>query len=541
MHDAVVIGAGHNGLVCAAYLARAGLDPLVLERRDRVGGASVTEEPWPGYHVSSLAYVSSLLIPEVVRDLEMHRHGYYVWEMQPDYFVPFPDGRSILLWSDPKKNVEEFARFSAHDAAAYDEFDASLSRMAMTARRVLTMTPPRIGSKRPGDLWALLRTAWAFRGLGVDEVGELSRLLGRSIADLLDEYFESDEVKAALVSQGVIGAYAGPRSPGTAYVMLHHWMGEIDGNMGSWGVVRGGMGGIADALAADVLEHGGEIRTDSSVARVMTRDGQVTGVSLADGTELQTPLVVSNLHPKTTYLNLLDPGDVAPDLRRHMENYLTRSGTVKINLALSALPDFRSRPGTEQGPQHTGTIQLLHSIDHVERAFDDAKAGQASVQPYAEMVIPTCYDPTVAPEGKHIASIFAQYVPAGWANVEPPGELDAFADRVVAGFTELAPGFDSLIEHRQVIGPREMQEEYGLIGGSIMHGDLQLDQMFNFRPHPRWSDYRTPVRGLYLCGSGTHPGGGVSGAPGHNAAREILKDQRRSRLGAGRRQAASSP
>lgn len=528
MYDAIVVGGGHNGLVCAAYLARAGIKPLVLERRELLGGSSVTEEPWPGYRISSLAYVSSLLIPQVVRDLEMHRHGYHVWEMRPDYFVPFPDGRSILLWSEAPRNVEEFARFSTRDAASYDRFDQALSRMAITVRRVLTLTPPRIGSKRPRDLWALGRTAWGLRGLGVDEFGELSRLLGRSIADLLDEYFESDQVKAALVSQGVIGVYAGPRSPGTAYIMLHHWMGEIDGNLGSWGVVRGGMGSIADALAEDVLEHGGEIRVGSPVDRISTKNGLVTGVVLADGTELPSTLVVSNLHPKTTYLRLLEPEAVPPELRHHMENFLTRSGTVKINLALSSLPDFTSRPGSEKGPQHSGTIQLLHSIDYVERAFDDAKAGRGSERPYAEMVIPTCYDSTIAPEGKHIASIFAQYVPAGWADDEPPGELPAFADRVIAGFAELAPGFDSLIEHRQVIGPREMQEEYGLIGGSIMHGDLELDQMFSFRPHPRWPDYRTPVEGLYLCGAGTHPGGGVSGAPGHNAAREILRDRRRS-------------
>jgi len=524
MHDAIVIGGGHNGLVCAAYLARSGLKPLVLERRSLVGGASVTEEPWPGYRVSSLAYVSSLLIPQVVNDLELDRHGYHVWEMQPDYFVPFPDGRSILLWSDAARNIEEFRKFSERDADAYDRFDEALSRMALVGRKILTMTPPKIGSKRPRDLLALARTAWAFRALGVDEVGELSKLLGRSIADLLDDYFESDEVKAALVSQGVIGVYAGPKSPGTAYVMLHHWMGEINGNLGSWGVVRGGMGAIADAIASDLQEHGGEIRLDSPVARVRTRNGKVIGVILEDGTELDSPLVISNLHPKTSYLKLLDETDVPPDVRDHMGHFITRSGTVKINLALSGLPNFTSRPGTEQGPQHTGTIQLLPSIDHVERAFDDAKHGKGSEHPYAEMVIPTCYDSSIAPPDKHIASIFAQYVPAEWADQDRRPEVDAFADRVIAGFEALAPGFESLIEHRPVIGPREMQEEYGLIGGSIMHGDLELDQMFSFRPHPRWSDYRSPIKGFYLCGSGTHPGGGVTGASGHNAAREILHD-----------------
>jgi phytoene dehydrogenase-like protein len=526
---AIVVGGGHNGLVCAAYLARAGFEPLVLERRDRVGGASVTEEPWPGYRVSTLAYVSSLLLPDVVRDLEMERHGYHVWEMQPDYFVPFPDGRSILLWAEAEHNVEEFRRFSDHDAAAYERFDAALSRMALVARKILTVTPPKIGSKRPGDLADLLKTAWRFRSLDVDEVGELTKLLGRSIADLLSEYFESEQVKAALVSQGVIGAYAGPMSPGTAYIMLHHWMGEVNGNLGSWGVVRGGMGSVADALTADLVEHGGEVRVDSPVAKVLTDGNRARGVVLEDGTEIEAPVVVSNLHPKTTYLHLLDPEVVPPDLVEHMRSFITRSGTVKINLALSGLPSFASRPGSEKGPQHTGTIQLLHSIDYVEKAFDDAKHGQASQAPYAEMVIPTCYDTTIAPEGKHIASIFAQYVPAEWAGEDRKSEVEAFADRVIAGFGELAPGFGSLIEHHQVIGPREMEVEYGLIGGNIMHGDLTLDQMFSWRPHPRWADYRSPVKGLYLCGSGTHPGGGVVGASGHNAAREIIRDNRRRR------------
>ncbi|MDP3983618.1 MAG: NAD(P)/FAD-dependent oxidoreductase [Acidimicrobiia bacterium] len=529
MYDAIVIGAGHNGLVCAAYLARAGLKPLVLERRAQVGGAAVTEEPWPGFRVSSLSYVTSLLLPKVVQDLELERHGYHVWEMAPDYFVPFPDGRSLVVWSEADRTAAEIGRFSTSDAEAYLRFDETLSKMALVARRILTLTPPRLGSHSPPDLVSLAGAAWRFRRLGIDDVGGLAKLMGRSIADLLDEYFESEEVKASLASQGVIGAFAGPRSPGTAYVMLHHWMGEVNGNLGSWGVVRGGMGTLSDAIAEDLVEHGGEVRVGTAVARVLTSAGRATGVVLDDGSEIRAPLVVSNLHPKTTYLELLEPADVPSEVRRHMEHFITRSGTVKINLALSRLPNFTSRPGEVQGSQHTGTIELLHSIDYVERAFEDAKQGRAAARPYAEMVIPTCYDPTIAPAGKHIAHIFAQYVPAEWADQDQQAELEAFADRVIGGFSELAPGFDSLVEQRQVIGPHEIQVEYGLIGGNIMHGDLELDQLFSWRPHPRWPDYRSPVEGFYLCGSGTHPGGGVTGAPGHNAAREILRDRRRGR------------
>ncbi len=530
MVDVVIIGGGHNGLVCAAYLARAGLKPLVLERREIVGGASVTEDIWPGYKVSTLAYVSSLMLPKVVQDLELVRHGYEVTEMQPDYFVPFPDGRSLMVWGDPAKTAEEFEVFSPHDAAAYAEFDDFLSRTATVLRKILPMTPPPIGSTRLTDLKKLLKTVWPFRDLGVAGVADIVKLMGRSIADLLDEYFESEEVKAALVSQAVIGIYGGPRSPGTAYIMLHHWMGEVNGNLGSWGVVKGGMGALSDAIAADVLEHGGEIRTNSPVARVLTKNGRATGVALEDGTEVEASVVVSNLHPKTTYLNLLDTDDVPSDVRAAMERFITRSGTVKIHLALSGLPDFTSRPGAEAGPQHSGTIELLHSMDYVEKAFDDAKWGRASDRPYAEMVLPTVNDISIAPEGKHIASIFAQYVPPEWSERDEWSQLEGFADRVVAGFTEMAPNFESLIEHRHILGPYEMEQEYGLIGGNIMHGDLQLDQMFSWRPHSRYSDYRSPVHGFYLCGAGTHPGGGVSGASGHNASREILRDMKTRKL-----------
>lgn len=528
-YDAIVVGGGHNGLACAAYLGRAGLRTLVLERRHVVGGAAVTETPWPGYRVSTLSYVVSLLLPEVVRELRLEQHGYRVWEMTPDYFVPFPDGRHLMVWADAERNAREFARFSAHDAKAYAAFDDFLSRMARVLRPLLNVTPPSVGARTPADLANQSRLAWHFRGLGAKGVGELVRLMTQSTADLLDDWFESDEVKTALCSQGAIGAWAGPYTPGTAYVLLHHWMGEIDGHLGAWGVVRGGMGAISDALAAAAREHGAVIRTEAPVARIVT-DGtaraRATGVVLASGEELRAPIVVAAVHPRTALLDLVDRGSLPDDVVEAMERFRSRSGTVKINLAVGELPNFTAYPGTTAGPQHGGTIELCHSMRYLEDAWDEAKAGRPSARPYSEVVIPTVYDDSVAPPGKHVLHCFAQYVPASWAEPGHEAEVEAFADRVVEELTELAPNLRGAIEHRQVIGPWEMEREYGLVGGCIHHGDLTLDQLFSWRPLPGYADYRSPVDGLYLCSAGTHPGGGVMAAAGRNAAREIVRDAR---------------
>ncbi|MEO5918634.1 MAG: NAD(P)/FAD-dependent oxidoreductase [Candidatus Limnocylindrales bacterium] len=527
-YDAIIVGGGHNGLVCAAYLARAGLRPLVLEARGIVGGASVTQEPWPGYRISTLAYVSSLLLPRIVRELELERHGYHVWEMSPDYFVPFPDGRHIMIWADTGKSAAEIRRFSERDALAYPRFDDFLSRMAMLIRPLLETTPPAVGSRKPGDLVDQVRFAARFAGLGARGVGELVKLMTQSTADLLDDWFESDDVKTALCSQGAIGAYGGPYMPGTAYVLLHHWMGEINGHLGAWGVVRGGMGAISEAIASNAREHGAEIRVDARVARVLTEDGPggpaAIGVVLETGEEIRAPIIASSAHPQITFLRLLDRSVLPGDFVGAIERIRSRSGTVKINLGIGELPDFTALPGTTVGPQHSGSIELCHSMAYLERAYDDAKEGRPSARPYSEMVIPTVYDRSIAPGGKHVVSLFSQYVPGSWAAEDHRVELEAFADRVIDELTLLAPNFRGSIEHREVIGPYEMEHEYGLIGGSIQQGDLTLDQMLSWRPVAGYANYRTPVRQLYLCGSGAHPGGGVMGAPGMNAAREIVAD-----------------
>ncbi|HEY7736888.1 MAG TPA: NAD(P)/FAD-dependent oxidoreductase [Candidatus Limnocylindrales bacterium] len=524
--DAIVVGGGHNGLACAAYLGRAGMRTLVLERRAVVGGAAVTESPWPGYRVSTLSYVVSLLLPEVVRELDLARHGYQVWEMSPDYFVPFPDGRHLMVWSDAERNAREFGRFSGHDARAYAAFDDYLSRMAYLLRPLLTTTPPRVGSRRPADLTGQAGLAWRFRGLGAKGVGELVRLMTQSTADMLDDWFESDEVKTALCSQGAIGAWAGPYTPGTAYVLLHHWMGEVNGHLGAWGVVRGGMGTVSEALAAAARERGVEIRTDAPVARVLVEGSRAVGAVLASGEELRAPVVVSAIHPQTTLLELVESSALPNDVVAAARRFRSRSGTVKINLAVGELPNFTAYPGTSPGPQHSGTIELCHSMAYLERAWDDAKDGRPSARPYSEVVIPTIYDDSIAPPGKHILHCFAQYVPASWAEPGHETEVEAFADRVVAELTSLAPNVAGSIEHRQVLGPWEMEREYGLVGGCIHHGDLSLDQLFSWRPLPGYADYRSPIEGLYLCSAGTHPGGGVMAAAGRNAAREIVRDHR---------------
>lgn len=528
-HDAIIIGAGHNGLVCAAYLARAGLRPLVLERRPVIGGAAVTETPWPGYRVSSLAYVVSLLRPEIVRQLDLPRFGYQAWEVAPDYFVPFPDRSHLFIWADPEQTAAEIARFSAADARAYPAFDAHLARMARLIRPLLSTIPPDLGSRRPRDLLDQARFAWKMRGLGRRGVADMVRLMGQSVTDLLDDWFESPQVKAALVTQGAIGTYGPPSMPGTAYILLHHWMGELNGNLGSWGVVRGGMGAVSEAVASAARAHGAEIRVGAPVERILVRGGRATGVALASGEELQARIVVSDAHPRITFTRLLDPGHLPDEFTSALGRYRSRSGTVKINLALGELPDFAAVPGREPGPQHRGAIELCPSIDYLERAFDDAKWGQASVAPYAEGIIPTVYDPSIAPPGKHQLQLFCQYVPAAWADEDRRSELEAFADRVIDGLTDRAPDLRGSIEHRQVIGPYEMQREYGLVGGNIMHGELTLEQMFAWRPVPGWADHRSPIGGLYQCGSSTHPGGGVMGAPGRNAARVILAREGRRR------------
>jgi phytoene dehydrogenase-like protein len=526
--DAVVIGGGHNGLVAAAYLAKNGLDTLVCERRGVVGGASVSEHPFgPDYTVTSLSYVLSLLPPEITADLRLDRHGLTIYPQGP-YFAPRRDGRALRLPNDPGQRREEIARFSARDADAYDQYEAHLAGIARILEPLLQQIPPKLGSHHPADLLSQAMLATRLRKIDVRGAADITRLLTGSIADLLDRYFESAAMRGVLSVSGVIGTWAGPRSAGTAYVMLHHHIGEAEGQAGAWGFPRGGMGAVAGALAAAARSLRATIRTDAEVARIRTRDGQVAGVTLASGEEIDAPVVVTTAHPKISFLRLLEPGDLPAGFAADIANWQTRSGTVKINLALDRLPVFTAHPSPDPDV-YGGTIVLSESLDDVENAFQEAVAGKPSTLPFADICIPSVFDDSLAPAGKHVMSLFTQWVPAAFADAPDAAALDDYADRVIARVEAVAPGFADSVLHRQVIGPDVMQEEYGLVGGNIFHGELTLGQMFHARPAAGYADLRTPVKGLYQAGSATHGGGGVTGIPGRNVVRQILADRRAER------------
>ncbi len=520
--DVVIVGGGHNGLACAAYLAKAGLDVLVLERRDVLGGAAVTEEPWPGYRVSSASYVVSLMPPRIVNELELKRFGYDVSIITPDYFVPFPDGTSLTLWGDLARDGQNIARLSKRDADAYVEFDAYFERIAGLLKDLLFVVPPNMRLAE-APRWA--RTAGRFRGWTGRDIHELVRLFTMSAADFLDEWFEDERVKGALATQAIIGAWCGPMTPGSAYVLMHHWIGEIDGHFGAWGWVKGGMGGVSMAMARSAEASGATIRTDTPVARIaVNSEGRAVGVELEDGSLIRAKAVVSNAHPTTTYLELIGeerlPAEVVRDIRR----FRTRSGSVKINIALSELPTFES--WDQEGDVHRGLIAVSPSMEYLERAFDDAKYGRASQHPYAEVMFPTAHEPGLAPDGKHLMLAFTQYGPIELRESSWDSERDAYAGRVIDELARYAPGLPDAIEEIEVLTPKDIEDRYGLLGGNIMQGELTPDQMFSFRPIPFFGDHRTPIEGLYLCGGGTHPGGGVMGVPGRNASTVVLKDVR---------------
>jgi len=529
--DVVIVGGGHNGLVTAAYLARAGRRVLVLERRELVGGCSVTEEIWPGYRVSTAAYLSSLLQDRIVRELELERFGYLVDPKDPAFFSVFPDGRHFFMWQDGRKTLDEIAKFSKRDAETYPAFEQYLEKLAVVVESLLLTTPPEFPPHGLADFVDYLKLAARMRKLRRTEIVGLVKIFTQSAADFLDEWFESPEIKVTLATDGVIGANGGPRSPGTAYILLHHCMGGVGGKRGLWGFVRGGMGAISESIAQSARVKGAEIRVNAPVQRITVNGGRVRGVVLDSGEEIEAPIVASNLDPHVTFLKLMGEGDLDPDFRKSIQRFRIEGTSLKINLALSGVPDFKALPGA--GPQHRATMHICPSIEYIERAWDDAKYGRPSERPLLEMTMPTMYDPALAPPGHHIMGIFIQYAPYTLKGLKWDDIREPYGDHVIDLIQEYAPNFRSTVVNRQVLSPLDLERRFGITGGNIFHGEMSLDQMFVMRPVAGWARYRMPVGGLYLCGSGAHPGGGVMGAPGYNAAREILKsgmvpaDQRR--------------
>ncbi len=534
-YDCVIVGAGHNGLVCAAYLARAGKKVLVLERRSIVGGAAVSEEIAPGYRASTASYLISLLLPQVERDLDLKAHGYKVLARNPSSFTPLPDGRSLLMGPDEALNHHEIAKFSTRDADAYPRYEAWLTRVAEALEPALEDIPPDLlplpaTFRRRGwrDRLANTRRALRFhrslKKLG-DDLPSALELLAGPARPILDRWFESEALKVTLATDAIIGAMAPPSAPGTGYVLLHHVMGTAGGTRGVWGYVEGGMGALTQALRRSAEAAGVHIRTDAEVAQIDVRNGRAHGVRLVAGEYIAARKISSNATPEVTFRRLLAEDTLPPVFRDAVARIDYSSAVMKINLAVSELPDFSCMPGkTEVGPQHRGTIHISPTLDYLEDAYEDARRGQPSQAPVIELTIPTSVDRTLAPEGHHIVQMFIQYAPYKLTNAHWDDIADTFAQRCIDTVNHYAPNFAASVLHRQVLSPLELERRFGLTGGNIFHGAMPLHQLFGFRPVPGWSDYRTPVQGLYLCGAGAHPGGGVSGAPGRNAARVMLGD-----------------
>ena len=521
-YDVIVIGGGHNGLVNAAYLARAGKKVLVLERRHVLGGAAVTEEVFPGFKFSVCSYVVSLLRPEIIRDLDLPRHGLEILPLDGT-FTPLPSGDYLWRVNDHGKTHREIARHSKLDAEAYDEFGKAMQAMCRFVKPILGMVPPDPATLNPRELMKLLFIGRRFQGMTSEDKYNQVQLMTMSAVDFLDQWFETDVLKATMSASGIIGTFLGIRSPGTAYVLLHHYMGEIDGAFRSWGFSRGGTGAISNAIGDAAREAGAEIRTQAPIAKIMVKRGKARGVVLENGDEIYAKVVSSSVDPRNTFIRFIEEGNLPAEFLDEVRRYKFRGSSGKVNLALDALPDFKCMPGP--GAHLRGAISISPSVEYMERAYDDAKYGNFSRRPYIDMVIPTLTDPSVAPPGKHILSCFVQYAPyklrpgLNWDD-----QREAFGSNVINTISEYAPNLKSIILHKQVLTPLDLEREFGLSEGNIFQGELSLEQLFFLRPVPGWAQYRTPIKNLYLCGSATHPGGGIMGANGRLAALEILKD-----------------
>ena len=520
-YDVIVIGGGHNGLVNAAYLARAGKKVLVVERRYVLGGAAVTEEIFPGFHFSVCSYVVSLLRPEIIRDLDLPRHGLEILPLDGT-FTPMPNGNHLWRMNDHARTRREILRHSRVDAEAYEEFGKAMINMCRFVKPLLAMTPPDPTSLNPRDLGKLLFLARRFQSLSPHDRYNLVQLMTMSAADFLDQWFETDVLKATMSASGIIGTFLGIRSPGTAYVLLHHYMGEIDGAFRSWGFSRGGTGAISNAIGAAAREAGAEIRTDAGVTKILVKNGRAIGVALENGEEIRAGVISSSVDPHQTFVKMLDSRELPGDFLEEVRRYKFRGSSGKVNLALDALPEFTCMPGP--GRHLRGAISISPSIEYMERAYDQAKYGEFSRRPYIDVVIPTLTDPSVAPPGKHVLSCFVQYAPYKLKEGNWEEKREVFGDTVIETLAEYAPNIKKIIIGRQVLTPLDIEKQIGLTEGNIFQGELSLEQLFFLRPLAGWARYRTPVRGLYMCGSATHPGGGIMGAPGRLAAMQILKD-----------------
>jgi phytoene dehydrogenase-like protein len=522
-YDAVIIGGGHNGLICAAYLAKAGRKVLVLEKRHLLGGAAVTEELYPGFHFSVCSYVVSLLRPSIIRDLKLPEHGLEMIPLETS-FTPLVGDPGLCRWADPERSRREIARFSTHDSEIYPEFSLTMTKVAQFVREIIDSPAPDPTSWNPRELMKLLRLGQTMKKGGTDAINMNLKLMTMSAVDFLDQWFESDVLKAPMAVSGIIGTYLGVRSPGTAYVLLHHYMGEIDGAFRSWGYSKGGTGGLSMACARAAESHSVEIRTQASVSEISIKNGRARGVVLANGDEIEAKTVLSSCDPNLTFLRLAGEQHLDDDFTSKIKNYKLRGSSGKVNLAVDRLPEFFGR----EGRAHLrGDIAIAPGIDYLEQAYDEAKYGEFSSRPYINVVIPSIMDPSVAPPGKHIISMFVQYAPYE-INGGPetwPEKREAFGDTVVDTLAEYCPGLKESILFRQVLTPWDIEQDYGLTEGNIFQGELSLEQLLFQRPAAGWCRYKTPIKNLWLCGSGAHPGGGIMGAPGQLAAAAVLQSR----------------